>query len=1216
MKEDYIALKFSLSSPIFFGLGAYAVCEFGLFEVTDIQKPNYNDRTGGYDYELKLNSYYWKWKNKIFKYAPEVAGQEASWNLTATLDVHAGIILRNLNALGYKYNNLDFSFSIDSSVENKPQLMSYSNISILDALFEMAKKWDCECWVSDSIIHFGKLENSTPINFEIGKNVESMSRSDSKNDFATRLYVFGSERNLPAHYRNRLLFTTDDVRGNEFRDSKKIVTAENFYEDSVDGLLPIDICSENYSKVEKDETLYSHSVSVGNLKAGSYKIFRKGGNSAEFSLHNASMFHNIDGNVSLKINLNYTLHSQQKTVNLYDKTLEYRKRNIVAVVESLQFSLTDDAEQAELEFRAEFKAQKMILSCSVVICATLICASSATVDVHFLSGNNSGKTLTCILNADKSLDEEKSTLIRLPKGTTVGMGDSYSITNINRSSLPSSYFDSPDEVLVNGVVQKRLMLPEGIPYIDAYPNMTESEAIEQVVVFDDVFPKTECVVGKVASYTSTIKDESTENPDDTITETFYYFTDTSGFVFKKEYRLPNEDLKVQFQSGKLNGLQFGCTFRTKGETLDGKKLESDVYEIVANEDYGRKLPDKTLLPATGDKFILIGWDSTKIGDTSLITTAEKKLKEKGDKAMAKMKIDPSTYSCKMMSDAIYSADGLHNLYEAGQKVNLVNKAFFENGRVSRIIGFEYALDIPYDSPTYIVGETASYSRIGDLEEKLDELVLNGQTFVGGNGSGVYLITSYDQTPATEKNTFSAKRLVRELAKLLRKDSPDSTAYLLKLLGGAEVGEAIKSFIAGKGTILDSHGLIQTDRLEVRNSLKVLELIINRLQGMENDFVFSPTRKVNKVEKVDATTYKLFLDPKMDGDLIPVREGNILYSIVNDLLTGGSNYYTSYMRVLTTNQNEYSITVVLYPDAEVPGGKNCPPAPGYNISRRGDVHLPSEGQSNPDSQSWYISSSEGRLLFLQNVIKPVLEDYNYALSIGKFPRIKALDKLPISKDEVGIMAQTIVVENLYQYDYNGDVVARKVNRGAWAREVAVSDKPYRNVRHETNKPTGTEYTLLEQHTVYHLGCLWGCLTDKTQEEPKWNAQGWQLLEGNSELAVSIASDNGDDFYCGEVDTNLEVRVYYGHNDITEDVLAHPGAGMEWFRDTGDAPADNLWKPNYVDGSKLKVHIDNSNQHGVGSKFGFETKRVVFTCDVFVPVDGGTEKLTATYGWAMG
>ena len=480
-------------------------------------------------------------------------------------------------------------------------------------------------------------------------------------------------------------------------------------------------------------------------------------------------------------------------------------------------------------------------------------------------------------------------------------------------------------------------------------------------------------------------------------------------------------------------------------------------------------------------------------------------------------------------------------------------------------------------------------------------------------AGKYLTVYGKKISAGHADT--ADELIGGDERYLRKDVIDSTKYLLRLLGGAEVGEAVDSMLAGKGTILTADGRGQFNRLEVRDSMVIMDLIVNQLQGMENDFVFAPTRKVTGVVPVDEHTYRLLLEPRYDGDVIPFREGNIIYSIINDVLTGGKNASASYLRIVTVNQNTYSVTAVLYPDSEVPGGKNCPPAAGYNISRRGDVTLPVEGQSNPDAQSWYLSSSEGRLLFLQNVIKPVLEDYNYALSIGKFPRIKALDKLPISENEVGIMAQTIVVENLYQYDYNGDVVARKVNRGAWAREVSVSDKPYRNVQHETKRPTGTEYTLLEQHTVYHLGCLWGCLTDKTQEEPKWNAQGWQLLEGNSELAVSIASDNGDDFYCGEVDTNLDVRVYYGHNDITEDVLAHPGAGMEWFRDTGDVPADNLWKPNYVDGNKLKVHIDNSNQHGVGSKFGFETKRVVFTCNVFVPVDGGTENLTATYGWAM-
>ena len=60
-----------------------------------------------------------KWKNKIFKYTPETAGQEASWNLTAPLDVQVGIVLRNLKALGYTYKGQDFVFPLTARLKIK-----------------------------------------------------------------------------------------------------------------------------------------------------------------------------------------------------------------------------------------------------------------------------------------------------------------------------------------------------------------------------------------------------------------------------------------------------------------------------------------------------------------------------------------------------------------------------------------------------------------------------------------------------------------------------------------------------------------------------------------------------------------------------------------------------------------------------------------------------------------------------------------------------------------------------------------------------------------------------------------------------------------------------------------------------------------------------------------------------------------------------------------
>ena len=66
---------------------------------------------------------------------------------------------------------------------------------------EMAKKWDCECWVTENIIHFGRCEFGDPVDFEVGVNVEEMTRSDSQTAFATRIYAFGSTRNIPTNYR-------------------------------------------------------------------------------------------------------------------------------------------------------------------------------------------------------------------------------------------------------------------------------------------------------------------------------------------------------------------------------------------------------------------------------------------------------------------------------------------------------------------------------------------------------------------------------------------------------------------------------------------------------------------------------------------------------------------------------------------------------------------------------------------------------------------------------------------------------------------------------------------------------------------------------------------------------------------------------------------------------------------------------------------------------
>lgn len=693
-KEDYITLPFNVLTPINFKMGDYVdlsgILDESLggkfakiYEVVDLPTPTYDQSTGGYNYELRLDAYYWKWKNKKFKYMPEVAGQEASWNLTASLDMQLGVFLRNLQALGYKYRGNDFDFSIDSSIENSAKLMSYENTNLLDALTNMAETWDCEWWVEDNIIRFGRCENGDAVRIELGVEAQEMPRSESQGTYATRVYAFGSTRNIPSNYR------------------------------------PVD-----------------------------------------------------------------------------------------------------------------------------------------------------------------------------------------------------------ETVVVNGVVQRRLMLPEGTPYIDAYrykdgkrvyigeegydigTEMPQEEAIEDIIFLDEVYPRTECVVGTVGSYTSTVEDEETQ---ETVTQTFYYVTDTSGLVFDESYIIDGEELRLVFQSGLLNGMDFGVTFHKAGTSLGSVTLESDVYEIVANDDYGRTLPDETLKPTTRDKFILYGWDSTKITDLGLVSNAEQELRDKTVDRVKKMMVDDGTYNTTLASSWV-KENMISRTFDIGQRIELVNKSFFETSRISRVIGLEIKLDLPYDAPVYTIGESTAYSRIGELENKVDNITYKGQTYTGGGGKGVYVIRTNDSTAPSNSNVFSA---LRSLAMFLRKDIPNTANGLITFLKGLLIGKN------GSGITVLENGMSQAvvDYLYVKVKAVFDELEVKKKTYVGGEQVISHAgMKCNRVEELD-DVYRCYFKEEEDGIEIENQftPGSLAIAQECNIKTGvshhvGNRYYWRLVTAVGENYIDLSKTV--------------------------------------------------------------------------------------------------------------------------------------------------------------------------------------------------------------------------------------------------------------------------------------------------------------------
>ena len=334
-------------------------------------------------------------------------------------------------------------------------------------------------------------------------------------------------------------------------------------------------------------------------------------------------------------------------------------------------------------------------------------------------------------------------------------------------NIPKGYFTGADaDVTTDGIATDYLMLPDkevdndGFHAAKGYIEnvnivKNEKQAIEGVVMFDDEYPKVECSVSNIKTYDSTV-----DNEDGTkITQTFWQVTSADSFTtsFEESWIKSNLTLGIKFTSGALMGMEFDVSFKIIDKV--------NYFEIVANDTYGRTLPDGVMCPKVGDKFFLFNWDSTKITDTGLIPAAQLSLYERAKQYYQKSMISNANFTCTMDGDKFYN-DGTYDYHPLGEQVKLINDMFAQvdadgkHYRNSRIIGMEIALDIPYDHPQYTVGEKAAASRLSKLEDKVDSITVNGIQINGGNGGGgVYVIGMNDSTPPTDSNVLSARKSI-------------------------------------------------------------------------------------------------------------------------------------------------------------------------------------------------------------------------------------------------------------------------------------------------------------------------------------------------------------------------------------------------------------------------------------------------------------------------
>lgn len=775
MEEDFVRLDFSVQEPIHFAIGDHIADPiFGMFEITKEQMPKYNRSTGGYDYQLQFDAPYMAWGNRVCMLTVLQGGslirKEASWSLTATLADHADEILRNIQVLGQTYTK-----DIRTSAANSGKVMhiDYNGVSILDAIKTLAERYECEWWVTGNVIHFGKCidETEEEVLLTIGQNIESLEINENRNTNATKIWVYGSQTNMPPTYRKKLSFTYSSQTG-LYKPNIDLRSEMFLYADEVEMQMPA-MCAENTEQYVKAGKYIAHFPPLWSKTVRAYGYIITSSTNAV--LH-----------FTLKI---YTMEGSTERT-LFTTTSQSIGKETSAGGEVVWPSIdlfTNWNNNASEAYTATFTVtEDSVLYCEVNVVATGFTGTIDESTIGLWSGDSgnpgeigaatfvpskdqASKAISCHssdgtdkeirFNPRNSADSAQHMLFEFVTGSPTS-GETLTIDDDGVYLVPTSFFatdyDNPSSVISIG--SNRLRMPADTGDYLLMPGIDERYAVERIVVFDDIFPDARLKITEIDEKNRTDYTEYDGEREKAAWQWKEYtlgvsMLDGSDFRFSYEYILPNVTLQIKFLTPEdigADAAQYVGTCRLAGMTFDVRfNRTAGTFSIVRNSDYGTLLPNETLKPQVGDPLVIVGWNSKAIAGLGLIETAENRLLAKAQEYLAALEQGQFTFDVVMFSEfpfqlyenkALHTSDDEHltgsdgiliyvraeagyadyALPAAGMPVCMHDLALSED-KHTRIIGYEYKLDKPYDSPKLTIGETDRYSRLAAIEKEISTI---------------------------------------------------------------------------------------------------------------------------------------------------------------------------------------------------------------------------------------------------------------------------------------------------------------------------------------------------------------------------------------------------------------------------------------------------------------------------------------------------------------
>lgn len=622
------------------------------------------------------------------------------------------------------------------------------------------------------------------------------------------------------------------------------------------------------------------------------------------------------------------------------------------------------------------------------------------------------------------------------------------------------------------------------------------------------------------------------------------------------------------------------------------------YEIIYQEDNEVIIPTNAadMLIPRGESMPSLKCNITVLyniamSDSIYYEDAQNRLLEKAKEGIVRLLSDLNNYEIKSYSDVFLEENPE---LQIGQSVTYKDGHGYE--LATRVLKLSTNIDFGFIQ-TITLGNQVIKGTITQLKEDVQTIIASGGSSGNGGGYSVSqlrnIIAKYGSDNFLSKQFDDiAKGTItwEKIQKFLQGLTAENLSQFKK---GATFGEFIQGMLFGAGGRIDELGNAEFESITSRSSIIAKELIVNRQTAMESNFVFTESGMVETVTEIPAAmeggnvTYDLKLQKRWDNDFTAFKENDVVLASINTLAENGK-YYDMWLRVLSVNTVTNTITVVCYPDNECPSKKNYPPCELARLIRWGNA-------VDEDRQScWYISSSEGLLVWLDHVTKPIIDKTNYSLAMGKLPDALSFlfqDFPTANKRDGAFYAKWMMAASFQQIDYQGNPIYTTRDRGVWSLAVAQGENPYRNGDRTID-------------TVYYLGCKWQCLEDKTTKPPTYSSTAWAFVEDNPYFTLEMLSSKLWNFRLNElmatnadgswkVFTTLSVIGRLYNQDVTDSMV-----NVVWTRDSGNPTADNKWALSHAN-CGLSVDLTYEDLGGAAFKIG----SVTFRCNAEIK-DGET------------